>query len=158
MRSRTVYDLITLIAEVSGFADLFMISFGFFFSYFYNPKALDAQVMNHMQFSVNSRKKKKAKFQADQPLQLDKNWIADLIKAFSIRVRFEVSDLFLVLTSVIPSRCRSNKTNRMLKLVSRGLDRTNKSLDMKRIAEIDQDVQYLMRKLLGPRKSWLLHR
>jgi len=29
IRTRTVYDLITLIAEVSGFADLFVLGFGF---------------------------------------------------------------------------------------------------------------------------------
>jgi hypothetical protein len=150
--------LITLIAEVSGFADLFMISFGFFFSYFYNPKAIDAEVVNHMQFAVNTRKKKKIKIRADQPLKLDRNGIENLIKALSFRVRLKVSDLFFVLTSIMPSRCRSNQTNHLLKLVNRGLDRTNQSLDMKRIVEIDQDVQYLMRRLLGPRKLWLLHR
>lgn len=60
VRSRTVYDLITLIAEVSGFADLFVLGFGALIGLIYSPKALDAEVLNNMQFTVN-RQKKKAK-------------------------------------------------------------------------------------------------
>jgi hypothetical protein len=72
IRSRTVYDLITLIAEVSGFADLFVLGFGSLINFFYSPKALDAEVLNHMQFKVNKKKKKiKKKFEANKPIKLD---------------------------------------------------------------------------------------
>ena len=32
IKGRTVYDIVTLVAEVSGFADIFMIAFGFIMS------------------------------------------------------------------------------------------------------------------------------
>jgi hypothetical protein len=57
IRTRTVYDVITLIAEVSGFADLFVLGFGSLFGLFYNPKAQDAEVLNRMKFQVNKKKK-----------------------------------------------------------------------------------------------------
>ena len=50
MRSRTVYDIVTLIAEVSGFADLFVLGFGALIGNFYNPKAIDTEIFNHMKF------------------------------------------------------------------------------------------------------------
>jgi hypothetical protein len=48
IRRRVVYDLITLIAEVSGFADVFVLGFGFLIRLAYNGKALDREVLNHM--------------------------------------------------------------------------------------------------------------
>jgi hypothetical protein len=50
IRTRTVYDLITLIAEVSGFADLFVLGFGSLIGLLYVPKAHEAEVLNHMKF------------------------------------------------------------------------------------------------------------
>ena len=37
IRSRTVYDVITFISEVSGFADIFFVSATFFFGLLYTP-------------------------------------------------------------------------------------------------------------------------
>jgi hypothetical protein len=65
IRSRTVYDIITLVAEVSGFADLFVLGFGSLIGLVYSPKALDAEVLNHMKFYVN--KKKKLQFLQKEP-------------------------------------------------------------------------------------------
>jgi hypothetical protein len=65
IRTRTVYDVITLIAEVSGFADLFVLGFGSLIGLIYSPKALDAEVLNHMKFQVN--KKKKLRFPKEEP-------------------------------------------------------------------------------------------
>jgi hypothetical protein len=36
IRSRRVYDLITMIAEMSGFADIFMVTAGFYFGIFHH--------------------------------------------------------------------------------------------------------------------------
>jgi hypothetical protein len=40
IRKRTVYDLVTFIAEVSGFADLFMVAATFFLGLLYHPQML----------------------------------------------------------------------------------------------------------------------
>jgi hypothetical protein len=60
IRTRTVYDLITLIAEVSGFADLFVIGFGSLIGLVYNPKALDSEVLNHMKFTTDRKTKRRS--------------------------------------------------------------------------------------------------
>jgi hypothetical protein len=37
LRERSVYDIVTLIAEVSGFADMFMVSAAFLLATLYHP-------------------------------------------------------------------------------------------------------------------------
>jgi hypothetical protein len=137
-----------------------VLGFGALVGLIYSPKALDAELLNHMQFSVNKKKKrgKRQSFIADESIKFDKKGFLSLIKALSNRMKFEPSDYLLILSQFLPSRCRSSDTNRHLIHVNRGLDRTHQSLDIKRILEMDQDVQFLMRRLLGPRKTWLLHR
>jgi hypothetical protein len=44
-RSRTVYSLITLISEVSGFADILFIVAGIFLKTFYTPRKLEASLL-----------------------------------------------------------------------------------------------------------------
>jgi hypothetical protein len=99
IRSRTVYDLITLIAEVSGFADLFMLGFGALMNLLYTPKAIDADVINHMDFKVSKKKVKKVAFsQTEDSLLLDKKGIMNLVKFLSNQVRFKLSESLLVLS------------------------------------------------------------
>ena len=62
IRSRVVYDLITLVSEVSGFNDLFVVGFGFIFS-FYTPVLLGVSLVKHtspveLPHSKNKKKKK----------------------------------------------------------------------------------------------------
>jgi hypothetical protein len=57
-----VYDIFTLIAEVSGFADLFVLGFGALIGLFYSPKALDSEIINHMDYKLHGKKKKRLQF------------------------------------------------------------------------------------------------
>jgi hypothetical protein len=55
-RARTVYDLVTLVAEVSGFADLFVLGLGALIGSFVNPKAIESEQLNHLDFKINKKK------------------------------------------------------------------------------------------------------
>jgi hypothetical protein len=59
IRTRTVYDVITLIAEVSGFADLWVLGFGSLIGTLISPKLLQTELINQIQFSVLRKKKRK---------------------------------------------------------------------------------------------------
>lgn len=48
VRNRSVYDLITLIAEVSGFADIFMVFASVFLKIAYKPTMLNLALLNHV--------------------------------------------------------------------------------------------------------------
>jgi len=48
VRQRIVYDFITFVAEVCGFADLFMLGFGFLLGTFYQPYMMEASILKHM--------------------------------------------------------------------------------------------------------------
>ena len=48
IRSRTVYSLITMISEVSGFADIFMVTASFLLSTLVTPYVLQANLTNSL--------------------------------------------------------------------------------------------------------------
>ena len=48
IRGRTVYDIITLISEVSGLADIFFITVTFLLGVLYTPLLLEADLHKYM--------------------------------------------------------------------------------------------------------------
>jgi hypothetical protein len=57
IRGRTVYDIVTLVAEVSGFADFFMIFFGFVMNVFVQPRSLESALLSHLKLQIQPKKK-----------------------------------------------------------------------------------------------------
>jgi hypothetical protein len=60
IKSRQVYDIITFVAEISGFADLFMVFTTIFLGTFIQPQFLEKALLEHMRpvRMKGSRKKK----------------------------------------------------------------------------------------------------
>ena len=54
LRTRSVYDIVTLIAEVSGFADVFMITAAVLLKTFYQPKMLESALIQYMRPLIDS--------------------------------------------------------------------------------------------------------
>jgi hypothetical protein len=48
LKSRTVYNLIDLISEISGFADILFVFAGMIFSFYYSPRILEARLLEHV--------------------------------------------------------------------------------------------------------------
>jgi hypothetical protein len=48
LKTRQVYDIITFVAEISGFADLFIVFATFFLATFVQPQMLQAALLEHM--------------------------------------------------------------------------------------------------------------
>ena len=57
LRGRTVYDIITLVSEVSGLADIFFVTITFMLGLFYTPLLLEAALHEHMGPCVAKSKK-----------------------------------------------------------------------------------------------------
>jgi hypothetical protein len=51
-RARTVYDIVALIAEVSGFADIFMVVCTALLGFFHHPKMYETALLQHMETKV----------------------------------------------------------------------------------------------------------
>jgi hypothetical protein len=81
----------------------------------------------------------------------------DLAKILAGRVSFKMSDFYMILSQFIPSVLRSSRANRQLALADEGLQIMSQALDVKRILQREQDLQYLVRQLLGRKRAWLLH-
>jgi hypothetical protein len=58
LKTRQVYDIITFVAEVSGFADLFIVFATFFLTTFVQPQMLKTALLEHMHPIVLRRKSK----------------------------------------------------------------------------------------------------
>ena len=85
IRSRTVYDVITFISEVSGFADIFFISATFFFNILYTPYLLEAELHRHMGPCVIAKKKRKSSKAATVSNDVA-NILKDLTDRFSLKL------------------------------------------------------------------------
>lgn len=48
IRSRIVYNLITLVSEISGFADILFVGFGFLLGSLYTPYMFEASILKSM--------------------------------------------------------------------------------------------------------------
>jgi hypothetical protein len=56
-RTRTVYDIVALIAEVSGFADIFMVVCTALLGFFHHPKMYETALLQYIDTKVIIRKK-----------------------------------------------------------------------------------------------------
>jgi hypothetical protein len=62
IRQRQVNDVITLIADISGFADIFMLTAGFLLGNFYHPKSMSSALsrrINRVVLPRSQRRKSK---------------------------------------------------------------------------------------------------
>ena len=48
IKNRIVYNVITLVSEISGFADILMVIVAFFLGLLYTPRMLEAALISHM--------------------------------------------------------------------------------------------------------------
>lgn len=58
MRGRSVYDVITLVSEVSGLADIFFVSISALIGFMYTPFLLEAALHKHMGPIVAPKRRK----------------------------------------------------------------------------------------------------
>jgi hypothetical protein len=144
IRERSVYDIVTLIAEVSGFADMFMVCAALLLKTLYQPKMLRQAIISHVSSFVDTRKPLKIPNIADRTKSNDK----DLLKfvMLEMRKRFEIrfSTFFILVSSIVPARWRSKRTNKVLALADQSLRKIEESLDIKRIIETQDDLQLLL--------------
>jgi hypothetical protein len=59
LKSRQVYDIITFVAEISGFADLFMVFTTLVLGTFIQPQSLEKALLEHMRPVRMKGKRKK---------------------------------------------------------------------------------------------------
>ena len=114
-RSRTVYDIITLIAEVSGFADIFMITLTFLLGLFHHPKMYESALIEHLETNVVIKKKK----QNPKVLKnktVDKDLLKSIILEFRSRIKLQFNVWTTLVARYIPQQWRSPSTNLALKL------------------------------------------
>ena len=111
LRGRKVYDLITLVSEVSGLADIFFVTVSFLLGVFYTPFLLKAAIHKHMGPVIlpkNSR----------LPItKLDKQGVYDIMRELSGKITLNLSIWLLIFQKIIPYRLRSIKANKLFDLV-----------------------------------------
>ncbi len=99
IRSRTVYDVIALISEVSGFADIFFVSATFLFGLLYTPYLLEAELHRHMGHCVTVKKKRKL-----TKATIVSNDVADILKDLTDRFSLKLSIWIVIAQKILPQR------------------------------------------------------
>ena len=153
IKSRQVYDIITFVAEISGFADLFMVFTTLVLGTFIQPQSLEKALLEHMR-PVRMRGKKKKRPDAhsldfEQSVSISKEMLLSMIIEQRNRVSLRINVWMTLFARYIPSRYRSGHTNRILKLAERSMTRMEQTLDVKNIIQQRDDVQILLKQLLN---------
>jgi len=104
IRTRSVYKIITLISEVSGFADIFYIGISFILGTFYTPFLLEAALHNHMGPCAIL----KTPTFSREP-STDKTGLYDMILEIKSRFKFKLSIWVIIASKIIPDRWKSNE-------------------------------------------------
>lgn len=131
MRGRKVYDVIELISEVSGLADIFFLFVSVIIGFFYVPFLLQSALLEHMGPCVQSKPTKTTL----RPPSTDKRGIQQLLNEVRSRFTLKLSVWLLMLCKVVPRRCRSTRTNKLFDLADKSLRRIEDALDVKKIVE-----------------------
>ena len=144
IRGRTVYSLIELVSEVSGLYDIYNLVAGLFLV-FYTSQVQRAEMIQEM-IQVRGRK----------PVKLGaKNLRTDLISELGRRFSLH-SNLWLTITSgICPRLAKVGKDKKLVKLHEQAIERIDRSLDIARQIEIQQDMQLLLESLFTPAQLWL---
>ena len=159
IRSIVVYDLITLVSEVSGFNDLFAIGLGFVFSY-YTPVMLELSLIKHMSpvklpDSLRPKKKRSRVRLEQMPDSLGKLEIVELVKQVSQYVKLRLNVYLVLSQQCMPRSCRSKKTNQLFALVDKGRERLETALEVKRVVQLQEEFQLLLKQVLSRQQLWL---
>lgn len=114
---------------------------------------LKQAIVKHTSTFVHSRKPLNKKQKSDN---------RDLLKfvVLEMKQRFEIrfSTFFVLASSIIPARCRSNRTNRVLALANQSMKKVEESLDVKRIIDTQDDLKNLLKNLFDSQQMWLFKR
>jgi hypothetical protein len=146
IRARSVYTVITMISEISGFADLFVVFFTFLFGTFYTPLLLEHSLIKHMG-PVDLPKKNKSKKQKElqkhmtpTPLKLSKAHVLSLISQISSYTNFRVNVVLLLSRICTPRRCYKKRTLKLFEIQDRGKTKIEKALTVSSIINMHDDL------------------
>jgi len=114
IRTRSVYNIITLISEVSGFADIFYIGIGFILGTFYTPFLLEAALQNHMGPCAVLKTPT-----VSRDPTTDKTGLYDMILEIKSRLKFKVSIWAIIASKIIPDRWKSNESKKFFEMVDK---------------------------------------
>ena len=71
------------------------------------------------------------------------------------RVSLRINLWMTLVARYLPERCRSGQTNRILRLADKSMARMDKTLDVKNILQLDDDVKNLLEQLFSVNQRWL---
>lgn len=139
IRSRSVYTLLTLVSEVSGFADLIYVAIGFILGKLYTPRMIEATILKNMR-PVDHQKKKQQKIVIDEPTTLDPLTVKRILIETGSKIKLRLGVWLTISQKFVPKRFRSHKANRLLELADKGLERVERALDVRSIVESQEDL------------------
>ena len=125
-----MYDVITFVSEVSGFADIFFVVFTYVFALLYTPFLLEAQLHRHMGSCVTVKKKHKVIVPGT-----DRKGIAEILNEIFDRFTLKLSIWVIIASKILPKRYRSHRTTQLFELMEKNKRRIDQALDVRNIVE-----------------------
>ena len=125
-----MYDVITFVSEVSGFADIFFVVFTYVFALLYTPFLLEAQLHRHMGSCVTVKKKRKVIVPGT-----DRKGVAEILNEIYNRFSLKLSIWVIIASKILPTRYRSHRATQLYELMEKNQRRIDQALDVRNIVE-----------------------
>lgn len=91
-------------------------------------------------------KKKRSRVRLEQmPDSLGKLEIVELVKQVSQYVKLRLNVYLVLSQQCMPRSCRSKKTNQLFALVDKGRERLETALEVKRVVQLQEEFQLLLK-------------
>jgi acyl carrier protein len=116
VKSRKVYNLITLISEVSGVADILFVSMTVLIKWLYTPLMLEAALLKHI-VKISTPSKKEKEF--DKSVKINSLQVVTIIKEIKNRFRLRLTVSLMILSKLVPSKWRLPRTNRLIEIADK---------------------------------------
>ena len=143
-----------MIAEVSGLADILIVTVTLILGIFYTPFFHKSKLYEHMGPKVLTKKKRKPR----KTPTTDKTGIKLLLLEMKNRFTLKLSVWFLIFYEFVPSMCRSKKVNKVFEIADKSRQRIDDALDIKRLVESQEDLIHFMKHFMGWKQYWLFKR
>ena len=135
IRSRAVYNIVDMIAEVSGLADVLYLTTSSFMTFSFTIRVLNSFLVYHIG---------KVLLQKDEsqhtPDQERDSLLSRAVTEIKSRFRLKLTLWQTLVAYYLPRKLRSESTNEMLDLADLNLKRMDNSLDVVKIIESQLDL------------------
>lgn len=156
LRQRSVYNIVDLIADTSGIADILLVTSILFMTVFFTNRNFVSQLLRHVSYV----QLKESPVQGPELFNDGRNPHHDLIcrvfKEISMRGHINLTYWQTLVVYYLPRKWRTDSQNKLFDLARSSMNQFEKRFDVRHIIDQQVDIENLMSTLVSSQRLWLM--